>query len=89
MGVVGNCPHRPSWWCLLKNGHINVQGFTLTATTSPAWVSYQEMADELGVAKKTINRLAVRGKLPEGSVLRIGHTVRVNREALLKHFAEQ
>lgn len=40
------------------------------------WLRVDEAADRLALSKKTLYSLAARGRLPDGSILKIGKAIR-------------
>jgi excisionase family DNA binding protein len=54
----------------------------MSAVSSPRWVSVAVAADFLSLPKKSVYSLLARGRLPAGSTLRVGRSIRVSLEKL-------
>lgn len=51
-------------------------------TAPRKWVEIAQAADFLSIKKSTLYSLAARGRLPAGSIMRIGRALRFNLEAI-------
>jgi len=54
----------------------------LTRKTPEGMITYREAADRLGVSKRTIERYATNGTIPESAVRKIGGFVYIVEEKL-------
>jgi len=46
------------------------------------WLKISEAAAHFGLRKKSLYSLVARGRLPKGSVLRLGRQIRINVEVI-------
>lgn len=53
------------------------------------WLTVSEAADYFSLSRKTLYALAARGRLPEGSVLRLGRQIRINVKVIEAESNEQ